>query len=84
MPLAVFRVVEDTARETLRQGLHGWAVPDCTVAMWHSGCLGKHGLGYQRFNKSISRAVWCRPGREPTTTRSTARSTCSGSPGARA
>jgi len=32
MPLAFFRAVEDTVRETLRQGLHGWAVPDCTVA----------------------------------------------------
>ena len=54
MPLAFFRAVEDTARETLRQGLHGWAVPDCTVAMTHSGYLGKHSLGYQRFNKSMS------------------------------
>ena len=54
MPLAFFRAVEDTARETLRQGLHGWAVPDCTVAMTHSGYLGKHSLGHQRFNKSMS------------------------------
>jgi ribosomal protection tetracycline resistance protein len=54
MPLAFFRAVEDTTRETLRQGLHGWAVPDCTVAMTHSGYLGKHSLGHQRFNKSMS------------------------------
>jgi ribosomal protection tetracycline resistance protein len=54
MPLAFFRAVEDTVRETLRQGLHGWAVPDCSVTMTHSGYLGKHGLGYQRFNKSLS------------------------------
>ncbi|MGH3288086.1 MAG: GTP-binding protein, partial [Streptosporangiaceae bacterium] len=54
MPLAFFRAVEDTVRETLRQGLHGWAVPDCTVAMTHSGYLGKHSLGHQRFNKSLS------------------------------
>jgi len=54
MPLAFFRAVEGTARETLRQGLHGWAVPDCTVAMTHSGYLGKHSLGHQRFNKSMS------------------------------
>ena len=54
MPLAFFRAVEDTARETLRQGLHGWAVPDCTVAMTYSGYLGKHSLGHQRFNKSMS------------------------------
>jgi len=54
MPLAFFRATEDTARETLRHGLRGWAVPDCTVAMTHSGYLGKHSLGHQRFNKSMS------------------------------
>jgi ribosomal protection tetracycline resistance protein len=54
MPLAFFRAVEDTVRETLRQGLHGWEVTDCTVAMTHSGYLGKHGLGHQYFNKSMS------------------------------
>src|SRR5271169_1538824 len=54
MALAFFRAVEDTVRETLRQGLHGWAVPDCTVAMTHSGYLGKQSLGHQRFNKSMS------------------------------
>jgi ribosomal protection tetracycline resistance protein len=54
MPLAFFRAVEDTVRETLRQGLYGWEVTDCMVAMTHSGYLGKHGLGHQPFNKSIS------------------------------
>jgi len=54
MPLAFFRAVEDTVRETLRQGLQGWDIPDCTVAMTHSGYLGKHSLGHQRFNKSMS------------------------------
>jgi len=54
MPLAFFRAVEDTVREALRQGIYGWEVTDCTVAMTHSGYLGKHGLGHQRFNKSIS------------------------------
>ena len=54
MPLAFFAAVEDTVRATLRQGLYGWEVTDCTVAMTHSGYLAKHGLGHQRFNKSIS------------------------------
>jgi ribosomal protection tetracycline resistance protein len=54
MPYAFFKAVEDTVRETLRQGLHGWQVTDCTVAMTHSGYLGKHGLGHQYFNKSMS------------------------------
>ncbi len=54
MPLAFFKAVEDTVQETLRQGLYGWQVTDCTVTMTHSGYVGKHGLGHQRFNKSMS------------------------------
>jgi len=54
MPLAFFRATEDTVRETLRQGLYGWEVPDCIVVMTHSGYWAKHGLGHQRFNKSLS------------------------------
>jgi ribosomal protection tetracycline resistance protein len=54
MPLAFFRAVEDTVREALQQGIYGWEVTDCRVAMTHSGYLGKHGLGHQSFNKSMS------------------------------
>jgi ribosomal protection tetracycline resistance protein len=54
MPLAFFAAVEDTVREALREGLYGWEVTDCHVAMTHSGYLAKHSLGHQRFNKSMS------------------------------
>jgi ribosomal protection tetracycline resistance protein len=54
MPLAFFRAVEDTVREALRQGIYGWEVTDCTVVLTHSGYVGKHSLGHQRFNKSMS------------------------------
>jgi ribosomal protection tetracycline resistance protein len=54
MPIAFFRATEDTVRETLRQGICGWEIPDCTVAMTDSGYLGKHSLGHQRFNKAMS------------------------------
>ena len=37
MPLAFFRAVEETVRETLRQGLYGWQVMDCDVTMTRSG-----------------------------------------------
>jgi ribosomal protection tetracycline resistance protein len=37
LPLAFLRAVEATARETLRQGLHGWAVADCAVTLTQSG-----------------------------------------------
>ncbi|HLZ72193.1 MAG TPA: translation factor GTPase family protein [Dehalococcoidia bacterium] len=54
MPAAFFKAVEDTVYATLRQGIHGWQVTDCTVTMTHAGYLGKHGLGHQYFNKSMS------------------------------
>jgi ribosomal protection tetracycline resistance protein len=54
MPIAFFRATEDTMRETLRQGMHGWEIPDCTVTLTHSGYLGKQSLGHQRFNKAMS------------------------------
>jgi ribosomal protection tetracycline resistance protein len=54
MPPAFFRAVEDTARETLQQGLRGWEVTDCAVTMTHSGYVGKHSLGHARFTKSLS------------------------------
>ncbi len=37
LPLSYHKAVEDTARQTLLQGLQGWEVPDCTVTMTHSG-----------------------------------------------
>jgi ribosomal protection tetracycline resistance protein len=54
MPIAFFRAVEDTVRQTLRQGLHGWEVTDVVVAMTHSGYVGKHSIGHARFTKSLS------------------------------
>jgi ribosomal protection tetracycline resistance protein len=54
MPLAFFRAVEDTVRQALQQGIYGWEVTDCTVAMTHSGYMGKHSIGHQRFTKSLS------------------------------
>jgi ribosomal protection tetracycline resistance protein len=54
MPIAFFRAVEDTVRETLQQGICGWEVTDCRIAMTHSGYLGKQSSGHQRFAKSMS------------------------------
>jgi ribosomal protection tetracycline resistance protein len=54
MPIAFFRAVEDTVRETLRQGLYGWQVTDCTISMTHSGYLPRQSHAHQRFDKSMS------------------------------
>jgi ribosomal protection tetracycline resistance protein len=37
LPLSFHQAVEDTVRDTLRQGIYGWQVTDCTVTMTHSG-----------------------------------------------
>jgi ribosomal protection tetracycline resistance protein len=54
MPYAFFRAVEDTMRESLREGLYGWQVPDCTVTMTHSGYSPRQSHAHQGFDKSMS------------------------------
>ena len=54
MPLAFFKAVEETVRETLRQGLHGWQVTDCTVTMTHSGYWPRQSHAHAHFDKSMS------------------------------
>jgi ribosomal protection tetracycline resistance protein len=54
MPYAFFRAVEDTVRESLREGLYGWQVPDCTVTMTHSGYSPRQSHAHQGFDKSMS------------------------------
>ena len=54
MPYAFFKAVEETVRETLGQGLHGWQVPDCTVTMTHSGYSPRQSHAHQGFDKSMS------------------------------
>jgi ribosomal protection tetracycline resistance protein len=54
MPPAFFRGVEDTVRETLRQGIYGWEVTDCTITMTHSGYLARHSHAHQGFAKEMS------------------------------
>jgi ribosomal protection tetracycline resistance protein len=54
MPAAFFAAVEQTVRETLRQGLHGWDVPDCAVTMTHSGYSPRQSHAHAVFDKSMS------------------------------
>jgi ribosomal protection tetracycline resistance protein len=54
MPYSFFRAVEAAVRETLRQGLHGWEVPDCVVTMTHSGYWAKQSHSHATFDKSMS------------------------------
>jgi ribosomal protection tetracycline resistance protein len=54
MPYAFFRAVEETARATLHQGLHGWRIPDCAITMTHSGYSARQSHAHATFDKSMS------------------------------
>ncbi|MFJ8487290.1 GTP-binding protein [Streptomyces sp. NPDC094038] len=54
MPYAFFKAVEETVRESLGQGLHGWRIPDCAVTMTHSGYSPRQSHAHQGFDKSMS------------------------------
>ncbi|MGN9906627.1 GTP-binding protein [Phytohabitans sp. LJ34] len=54
MPYAFVKAVEDTVRETLEQGLHGWRVTDCVVTMTHSGYAARQSHAHATFDKSMS------------------------------
>jgi ribosomal protection tetracycline resistance protein len=54
MPIAFMRAVEDTVRETLAEGLHGWRVTDCRVRLTHSGYAPRQSHAHQKFDKSMS------------------------------
>ncbi len=58
MPYAFFKAVEDTVKETLQQGIHGWQVTDCTVTMTHSGYAPRQSHAHQGFDKSMSSTGW--------------------------
>ncbi len=52
MPLAFIKAVEETARETLRQGLQGWQVLDCVVTLTHTGFVPPPPYGWSKWSSS--------------------------------
>lgn len=54
MPPSFFNAVEESVHDTLRQGLHGWQVTDCTVIMTHSGYSPRQSHAHAVFDKSMS------------------------------
>jgi ribosomal protection tetracycline resistance protein len=52
MPSAFMKAVEEAARATLRQGLHGWQVLDCLVTMTHSGYTPPPPYGWSKWSSS--------------------------------
>ncbi|HEY1178835.1 MAG TPA: GTP-binding protein, partial [Phytomonospora sp.] len=54
MPPSFFRAVEDTVRETLLQGIHGWRVTDVVVTMTRSGYWARQSHSHGSFDPSMS------------------------------
>jgi ribosomal protection tetracycline resistance protein len=54
MPAAFFTAVEETVEETLREGLYGWRVTDCTVTLTHTGYWPRQSSAHGTFDKSMS------------------------------
>ena len=48
------KAIADTVPEALRQGLHGWAVTDCTVTLTHSQYAPRQSHSHQGFSKAMS------------------------------
>jgi len=54
LPFSFLKAVEETVTETLRQGIYGWQVIDCTVTMTHSGYWARQSHSSGVFDKSMS------------------------------
>ena len=54
LPYSFITAVEETVPETLREGIHGWEVTDCTVTMTHSGYWARQSHSHAVFDKSMS------------------------------
>lgn len=54
MPHSLHDAVEETVYETLRQGLYGWPVTDCTVTLTHSGYWPRQSHSHATFDPRMS------------------------------
>ena len=54
LPLSFLKAIEETVQETLRQGVHGWQVTDCTVTLTRSGYWPRQSHAHGTFDASMS------------------------------
>lgn len=54
MPRSFFTAIGETVYKTLRQGIYGWQVTDCTVSLTHSGYWARQSRAHGTFDKSMS------------------------------
>lgn len=54
LPTAFINAVNESVVETLRQGLRGWEIRDCTVTMTASGYCPRQSRAHATFDKNMS------------------------------
>jgi ribosomal protection tetracycline resistance protein len=54
LPFSFHRAIEETVRETLAAGLHGWRVTDCVVTLTRSGYWARQSHSHGTFDKTMS------------------------------
>jgi ribosomal protection tetracycline resistance protein len=52
LPAAFQKAIEETVHQTLREGLRGWQVTDCTVTLTHSGFTPPPPSGWSKWSSS--------------------------------
>lgn len=63
LPPGYFRVVEEMARSTLAQGLHGWEVTDCAVTLFHTAHPpGSKAVDFRRLTPLVVMAALAQAG----------------------
>jgi ribosomal protection tetracycline resistance protein len=54
LPAAFLTAIEETARETLAEGLYGWQVPDSVITVTHSGYVPPPPQGWSKYSSSAA------------------------------
>ena len=54
LPAAFLTAIEETAGQTLAEGLYGWLVPDCVVTVTHSGYVPPPPQGWSKYSSSAA------------------------------
>jgi len=54
LPPAFLTAIEETARQTLTEGLYGWRVPDCVITVTHSGYVPPPPQGWSKYSSSAA------------------------------
>ena len=54
LPASFLTAIEETAGQTLTEGLYGWLVPDCVVTVTHSGYVPPPPQGWSKYSSSAA------------------------------